>query len=73
MTIWSARNGYLGYSAVAALVEADTETEAREKASAALAAEVADNWVYNDAEKAQYAVIESIRPVKFPFVGDELP
>lgn len=69
MTLWSARNGYLGYGPVAALVEADTEAEARSKAETALA----DSWFYGEAEKAQYAQISSITPVTLPYVGDELP
>ncbi|UXE04591.1 hypothetical protein SEA_CRANJIS_16 [Microbacterium phage Cranjis] len=65
MTLWSARNGYMGYGAVAALVEADTEEEARALASKALAEAGPDYERYGD--------IVSIREVTLPFVGDELP
>jgi hypothetical protein len=73
MTLWSARNGYIGMGAVAALVEADTEEQARALASEAFARDIADNRLKDDNEKRRYAEVDSILPVALPFVGDELP
>lgn len=73
MTLWSARNGYLGTGQVAVLVVADSEAEAREKAAVALAADVADSRVYSDKEQKHYATVRSIVAVDLPYVGDELP
>lgn len=72
MTLWSARNGYLGTGAVACLVEAETEQEARRLVVAAFRAEEEGSG-YPAGIREDYWQIASIRRVALPYVGDELP
>lgn len=65
--LWSARNGFLGYGHVAALVMAPTYAEAHQKATAALAAASGNH------DPEHYARIVTLTPVDLPYVGDELP
>ncbi|WP_260022749.1 DNA translocase FtsK [Microbacterium enclense] len=65
--LWSARNGFLGYGPVAALVMAPTYAEAHQKATAALAAASGNH------DPEHYARIVTLTPVNLPYVGDELP
>ncbi|AWY05345.1 hypothetical protein QC999_gp18 [Microbacterium phage Cressida] len=66
MTLWCAKNGWVGMADVGVLVEADTEEEARTAASEALRAS-------DSGHREGYDRIRSIRAVTLPFVGDELP
>lgn len=74
MTLWIARNGFMGYSHVGALVEAETESEAREAGSAALrAVEEREPNSPIDGPDPSYWQIESCERVTLPYVGDTLP
>lgn len=64
MKLWSARNGFLGYGQVACLVEAETESEARE---------IAARKFREYSSQPGYDVVRSIVQVDLPYVGDELP
>ena len=74
MTLWSVSNGYRGYGHVAALVEADTETDAIQQASAALKAEN-DDMPEHLKPDADYWHPDGLHAKSFtlPHVGDVLP
>jgi hypothetical protein len=65
--IWVAYNGWLGEGPVAAVVEADTEQEARVMAAAALK-KAAEDGSYDET----YWNIEEISVLELPYVGDSL-
>lgn len=66
MAMWAAWNGYMGAGPVGAIVEADTEDEAREVASRVLHARRRDGYGNPD----NYGDVKRIERLTLPVVGE---